>query len=206
MTGCSGLGFDLSEASIQAANLNKKIYAPKIKFDYIKSDGYKFESKGKFTHIIFGAALRFFPNPQRMLTRSFNFIEDMGYILSSEFYAVKKIPDSLIKQAEKTFDFTPTQISYKEVMKTYHGLEIIYEDKNTLTQEAEEEMHHYCRSTIDRAVKMINISNQDLYETIYNRLYRIKEVSNLLRPYQNYNVLITRYRKSIYPDRYIELF
>lgn len=206
ITGCSGLGFDLSEASVKAANLNKKIYAPKIKFEYIQSDGYQFTTKKKFTHIIFGAALRFFPDPQKMLARSFNFLEDMGHILSSEFYAVKKIPESLIKTAEKTFDFTPTEIPYKEVMKMYQGLEIIYEDKNTLTEETEKELQHYCRSTVDRAAKRLNIRNQTLYQSIYNRLYEVKKVSNLLRLYQNYNVLITRYRKSTYPDRYIELF
>lgn len=206
MTGCSGVGFDISKASVEMAKYNKKIYAPKIKIEYMCQDGYKYETKKKFSHIIFGAALRFFPDPEKMLKRSLSFLEDGGKILSTEFYTIKPIPKELIKKAQKVFNITPTEVPYKEVMKIYRGLEIVYEERNILVQETPDELAHYCKSTIDRACKMLKIDGKSVYEAMYDRLYQIKEMSNLLRPYQNYNVLVSRYRKSTYPDRYVELF
>jgi len=206
MTDCSGIGFDISKASVEMANYNKKIYAPKIKINYLCQNGYKFESKGKFSHIIFGAALRFFSDPERMLKKSLTLLEDEGKILSTEFYTIKPIPKILIKRAQKVFNITPTEVPYKEVMKIYKGLEIIYEDRNILIRETPEELAHYCTSTIDRACKILKINNKSIYKAMYDRLYQIKEMSNLLRPYQNYNVLVSRYRKSVYPNRYVELF
>ena len=205
-TGCSGLGLDISEASVKMAKYNKKTYAPNIDIEYICKDGYKFESKDKYTHIIFGAALRFFSNPEKMIKKSLEFLIDGGILLSSEFYVVKPIPKELINKAKKIFNFTPTEIPYKEVMKMYQGLDIVYEDKNSLFKETPEELQYYCKSTVDRACKMLNIADKKISKAIFDRLYEIKEMSNELRPYQNFNVLITRYRKSIYPNRYVELF
>lgn len=206
MTGCSGIGFDISEASVEMAKYNKKKYASKIRVDYMCQDGYKYETNKKFTHIIFGAALRFFPDPTKMLKRSLDFLENGGKILSTEFYTVKPIPKALIKKAQKVFNITPTEIPYKEVMKIYSGLEVVYEDRNVLVQETPDELAHYCKSTIYRACAMLKIDDKSVYRAMYDRLYQIKEMSNLLRPYQNYNVLVLRYRKSVYPNRYVELF
>jgi hypothetical protein len=41
---------------------------------------------------------------------------------------------------------------------------------------------------------------------MYDRLYEIKKMSNDLRPYQMYSVLVLRYRKAVYPNRFVELF
>ncbi len=205
-TNCEGIGFDISEASVKTAQYNKDKYAPNININYQTEDGYKFQTNTKFTHVIFGAALRFFPDPQQMLKLSLSFLEDEGFILASEFYAVEKIPDELIKRAQDIFNITPTEINYKEVMKIYEGLDVIYEDRNIIFQETEEELNHYCQSTINRACKMLKITDNDVIDVMYQRLYKIKEMSNLLRPYQNYNVLVLRYRSKIYPNRYFELF
>lgn len=206
MTGCSGLGLDISKASVKTAKYNKKIYAPKINIEYIFEDGYKYKTKNKYSHIIFGAALRFFPDPNEMLKKALTFLDDGGFVLSCEFYTIKPIPKNLIKKAQKVFNITPTEVPYKEVMKIYKGLEIIYEDKKDLVQETPKELEHYCESTVDRACKMLGVKNSEVRKAMFDRLYEIKEMSNLLRPYQNFNVLVTRYRKSVYPNRYIELF
>lgn len=206
MTGCSGLGFDISKASVHMAKYNKRKYAPKIKIEYICQDGYSFNSKDKYTHIIFGAALRFFPDPVKMLEKSLKFLVNEGFLLSCEFYTTKPIPKGLIEKAQKVFNITPTETPYKEVMKIYKGLEIIYEDRNIIIQETPEEIAHYCTSIVNRACNMLKINDKKIYRAMYYRLCEIKEVSNLLRPYQNYNVLVTRYRKSTYPNRFIELF
>lgn len=206
MTKCTGVGIDISGSSIEQAKYNLKQYSPNSKIQYIHIDGYEFEPQEKFSHIIFGAALRFFPNPEKMLRKSISMLNDGGYILSSEFYVKKPIPQTLANKAKTIFGINITQVGYKEVMKIYEGLEIIYEDKNDLTPETKEELYHYCKSTIDRAVKRLEISNNNLYSAMFNRLFAIKDMSNQLRPYQQYNVLVCRYRSLVYPNRFIELF
>jgi SAM-dependent methyltransferase len=206
ISGCCGEGFDLSEKSIKMAIYNKEKYAPNINFSYSIADGYDYKTSKLFTHIAVGASLGFFPNPVKMLEKCISMLNDGGYILASPFYVIKKIPKSLINKAQKVFGISPTSVSYKEIMKSYNKLEIIFEERNNLIQETNEELDYYCKSTINRACKMLDITDKKIYETMYKRLYEIKKMSNDLRPYQMYSVLVLRYRKSIYPNRFIELF
>jgi len=206
LSGCKGEGFDLSEKSVKMANYNKENYAPNINFSYKVADGYKFDAKKTFSHIIVGASLGFFPDPSKMLEKCISMLTDGGYILASPFYVTKEMPDNLIKRAQKVFEITPTSVPYKEIMRLYNKLEIVFEERNNLVQETEEELHHYCKSTIDRAIKMLKIENDDVYKTMYERLYEVKKMSNDLRPYQMYSVLVLRYRKNVYPNRFVELF
>lgn len=206
LTGCSGEGFDLSENSIKMANYNKKRYAPKISFSYEVADGYKYKPRGKFTHVAVGASLKFFSNPEKMVSKCIGMLEDGGYILAAPFYVVRTIPNDLIKRAQKVFGITPTNVSYKEIMQLYNKFEIIYEDRNELIQETEGELEYYCKSTIDRACEIRDIKNKEVYQAMFEKLLEAKKMSNDLRPYQRYSVLVLRFRKSVYPNRFVELF
>jgi len=206
MTSCKGLGIDISKPSIRAAKLNKNLYFPHLRIEYKAIDAYKFEPKEKFSHIVFGAALRFFPDPYRMIDLAVGWLTDPGYILSCEFYITRPIPKRLVERARKVFDIEITQVGYKEVMKIYRDLELIYEERNPIFQETKEELDFYTRSTVSRACEILNIKDQKVYQAMYERLYEIKNMSNVLRPYQNYNVLVHRYRKNFYKRRFVELF
>lgn len=206
MTGCRGEGFDLSEQSVAMANYNKEHYAPHINFSYVVANGYDYRPKGTFTHIAVGAGLQFFSDPQKMLDRCISMLEDGGCLLASPFYVMSPIPEHLIKRAENIFQIIPTTVSYKEIMQMYNKFEILYEDRNYLIPETDEELRYYCKSTIDRTCKMHDITNQTLYDVMYNRLLEVKQMSNDLRPYQMYSVLVLRYRTSVYPNRFVELF
>lgn len=206
LTGCKGVALDINKPSIEMAKYNLKTYAPNVNIDYICEDGYKFVNKTTFSHIVIGAALKFFPNPNRMFKKMITMLKDEGFVLASPFYVIKPIPNNLVDKAKKIFGFTITTESYKEIMAFYGALEIIFEERNDLIQETEEELKHYCNSTIDRACKIRGINNKELYETMYKRLYEIKRMSNELRPYQNYSVLVLRHRKLVYPKRFVELF
>lgn len=206
MTNCKGVAFDLSSHAIRLAQYNKKIYAPSAQIRYLKEDGYDFYSKKKFSHIIIGASLKFFLNQNKMLGKCVSLLKDGGYILASPFYVTRKIPSELITRAEKVFGITPTNETYKEIMRMYNGFEIMYEDKNVLIQETKEEIRHYSLSTSNRACKILDTDDKKVFETIFNRILEIKTMSNKLRPYQNYSVLVLRYRNKIYPNRFVELF
>jgi SAM-dependent methyltransferase len=206
MSNCKGKAFDISEKSVEAAIENKKKYAPNIKINYFVEDGYKFKTKEKFTHVIVGASLKFFPKPEEMLRKCIEHLKEGGFILASPFYIKSPIPESLVLEFEKVFNIRPTTESYKEIMKMYKGLEIVYEERNDLIEETNEELEHYCNSTIERVCKEKRINSQELYDVIYKRLMDIKKMSNKLRPYQGYSILVLRYRKDVYPNRYVELF
>jgi len=206
MTGCSGEGFDLSKRSIEMADYNKKRYASQIHFSYKVADGYHYKTQHKFTHIAVGASLKFFPEPEKMLGCCVGMLNNNGYILASPFYVTRAIPENLIRRAQKVFGITPTNIFYKEIMQLYNKLEVIYEDRNELIPETKEELEHYCKSTIDRACEIRNIDDQEVYRVMYKRLFDVKEMSNDLRPYQKYSILVLRFRKFVYPNRFVELF
>lgn len=209
LTGCSGVGLDLSKKSIEMAKYNKKHYAPKIRVSYKSGDGYDFKSQRKFTHIIVGGNLKFFSDPYSMLNRCTDLLRDGGYILAASYYETNKMPHDLINKVHDSLGI-PLQafsnFSYKEMMKLYNGLEIIYEDKNELILETKEEIEYYCKSIIDRACDMHNIQDQEIYKTMHERLFAIRELINETRLYQKYCILVLRYRKSIYLNRFVPLF
>lgn len=207
LTGCKGKAFDLSEFAIKSAKFNIEEYTPNANIEYIVQDGYKFETDEKYTHVIVGGGLQFFPEPQKMKERCINFLEDGGYLLASPFYVKDSVPNELIEKAKKVFGITVTTENYKTVMSMYQDLEILYEDRNELIPETENEINDYCKSTLKRAIEILHIEeDKQAQEAIYNRLFTIKKMSNELRPYQMYSVLVLRYRKNIYPNRYVELF
>ena len=206
MSNCSGNAFDISEKSVESAIENKKKYAPNIKIDYFVEDGYKFKTEEKFTHIIVGASLKFFPKPEEMLKICLSHLEDGGFILASPFYIKSPIPENLISEFKKVFGISPTTEAYKDIINMYKGLEVVYEERNDLVEETNEELEHYCKSTIERVCKEKKISDKELSDAMYKRLMEIKLMSNKLRPYQRYSVLVLRYRRDIYPKRYVELF
>lgn len=206
MSGCSGIGIDISLRSIESAKLNIEKYAPKANIKYFSMDAYKYKPNQKFSHIAVGASLKFFPDPEKMLNLCVTWLKDGGYILASPFYVTKKIPSTTVKKFEKIFNITPTQSSYKEIMKIYQPLEILFEERNTLIPETESELAYYCESTVNRVCKFEGITDQKIRDIIYQRLYEIKAMSNTLRPYQGYSVLVLRYEKKVYPNRFVELF
>jgi SAM-dependent methyltransferase len=207
MTSCSGTGLDISEASVQMAKYNKEKYAPNSNIDYLVENADEFENKSKFTHVVVGAALKFFDNPEKTIERIVNnYLEDGGYLLASPFYVNRDIPLNLVEKAKKVFGITITTTNYKETMRLYKNLEIVYEDRNIIEMETEEELEHYCNSTIDRALDFHKITDEVVKKTMYDRLMEIKNMSNELRPYQNYSTLILKYRKNIYPNRFTEIF
>lgn len=206
LTGCTGDAFDLSEQAIKMARYNQDMFASNSKINYFQADGLKLKAEPKYTHVLIGAGFQFFRNPAMAINRTLEFLKDDGFLLTSPFYIEGKIPDYLIQEFKSIFGIAPTIYDYKTVMRYFKGLEIIYEDRNILIPETEEELEHYCTSITDRACDIHNITDASIRQYIYDRLYKIKDMSNKLRPYQRYSVLVLRKRKGIYPDRLVELF
>lgn len=206
MTGAKAYGIDISEASIKAALHNKKQYASSAKLDYEAVDALQFNPQEKYSHVIVGAALRFFPDPATALARMKSLLVPGGKILSSEFYCSANIPQSLVEDARDVFDITVTQYDYKQVMSAYSNLTLIHEERHELFQETDDELAHYCNSTIARFANDNPDYDTAFLETMHHRLLNIKHMSNRLRPYQRYNVLVHIADPRYYPHRYTELF
>jgi len=206
LSGCKGIGIDLSENSITSAQKNKKLYAPEIDIQYEIGNALNFNAQDKFSHIVLGSSLGFFDKPELLLNKIPELLQDGGYVLASPFFVKEKIPKDLVDKAYNVFDITVTQEDYKTVMKLYSDFEIIYESREDLIKETKSELEHYCKSTIDKLKEEGVILNEEDYKDSYDRLMEIKEMSNDLRPYQGYSVLVLRYRKKHYGKRYVELF
>ncbi|BBH22581.1 hypothetical protein Back11_39260 [Paenibacillus baekrokdamisoli] len=206
LTNCSGIGFDLSPYAVESARYNKETFSPNSRIEYVQCDGYQFQSDEKFSHILIGGGLKFFPDPQKMMDRCIEFLHDGGYILASPFFVTSEVPDEVLDRAKSVFGIRPTTESYKEIMGMYNKFEIIYEDKNSIEPETIEEIKYYCNCSTAAAVQRLNIQDKNVSDAIFNRLYNIKMMSNELRKYQGYSVLVLRFRKSIYPNRWVELF
>lgn len=207
LTSCSGVGIDISKSSIETAQYNKGIYAPNSHIEYENIDADIYENSVKFSHVIVGAALKFFPNPKLTIERIVDhYLEEGGLLLASPFYVTESVPESLIIKSKEVFGIDITTTNYKETMSLYSNFEILYEDRCEILQETKEELEHYCKSTIDRATEMRKIDDNDVKGAMYERLMEIKKTSNELRIYQDHAVLVLRYRKNIYPNRFTELF
>jgi len=119
------------------------------------------------------------------------------------------MPQKLVKRTHSALGIPLnafTKFSYKDMMKLYNKLEIVFEERNKLVQETDEELAYYCKSVIDRACQIHKINNKEVYEVMYNKLFSIRKLINEGRPYQEYCVLVLRYRKSVYPSRFTPLF
>jgi SAM-dependent methyltransferase len=210
LTGCSGLGIDISKKSIERAKDNKALLCPDAELLFEEKSGYDFKPTGeRYTHIIVGAALRFFPEPEKLVKHLVEHcLVDGGKILSCEFYAIAPVPKAAVQIAQKTFDITPTTASFKDVMKPYRGLELYFQDNLSMFLETDEEISHYVKSTIDRVVAegLIQSDDKDTYNAAFDRLVSIKNASNELRKYQNYATLVHNYESGVYPNRYTEVF
>lgn len=205
-SGCTGVGIDISEPSIKRAKENSFKLGIDSKVDFCYADAISYDGEKEFSHIIVGAGLGFFPQPELMINQMKKLFGTTGYLLASPFYATSEIPKDIIDKAEKVFGIKPTTDNYKDVMKLYKGFDVYYEDRFKPELETEEELHHYCTSTIDRIISEMNIVDKTIINAMYKRLHSIKEMSNILREYQGYSVCIFKYNIDTYSKRFTELF
>lgn len=204
--GCNGVGIDLCKDSVGQARINASEMGLGDKVDFKAVDGTLFTSESEFSHVVVGAGLGFFPQPQLMVDNICRLLGPSGYLLASPFYTVGEIPQKMLKQAETVFGITPTVQGYKDVMQLYKGFDVYFEERLEPLAETEKELHHYCESTVARAGALHQIDDESVKSAMYDRLYSIKKMSNDLRQYQGYNVLVLRYDAQRYPNRYVELF
>lgn len=205
LSGCAGVGIDLSEPSVRSSIQNAKNLEVE-NIEYVCQNALDYEPTYKFSHIIIGAALKFFPEPQKVLNHITKFlVEDGGYVLASPFYAVKDVPIELIERCKKVFGISITSESYETIINDYRDFEIIYEDRSQIREETNTEINFYCKSIIDTC-PVDTFYDDDAKNYAYARLFDIKKTTNDLRKYQEYTVLVLRYRSKLFGKRFTELF
>lgn len=174
-TGCRGVGVDISTNSVKQARINAKEMGISELTNFHALDATQFDHEHNFTHVVVGAGLGFFPQPKIMLDKINELFGEEGLLLASPFYTIDEIPAELLRRAKGVFGITPTTARYKEVMALYMGYDILFEDRLVPEMETEEELAHYCDSTISRASEFLNIKDTEVYEALYQRLYDIKK-------------------------------
>lgn len=206
ITGCSSTGIDICRDSIQSAKMNAEIYGKDLRLKYVSGDACEYKTEEKFSHVIIGASLGFFKEPQKMLDRMTSFFDGTGYVLASPYYRSGTMPDDLIKDCQRVIGITPTTMSYDAVRDTYANFEVLYENRCSIVLETKAQMEKYTYDSIERACQLRKITDADVKKAMYDRLYEIKDVSNELHRYQAYSVLVLRYLNGVYPNKFLELF
>lgn len=206
-SGVSGVGFDLSHKAVKAAQNNASTLGSRSdRLAFVQADGYQFESAERFSHVVVGAALGFFPDQEKMLQKITSHMNDRAYLLASPFYCVREMPSDIVEAARKVLGITPTLKPYKDVLRVFKGLDVLYENRCAIECETAEEIEHYCQSTIERFAKEKSVADERALEVAFARLKQIRDVTNALRPYQGYSVMVLGFDRATYPARYVELF
>ena len=204
---CKVLGIDMCKNSIECAKYNKDIYASEENINYICDNFFNFKCVEKFTHIILGAAIGFFDDPKGLIEKCKDFMADNSYLLVSPYYLKgEKLPQDLIDRSRKVLGITPTNFDYYVAMEPYENFEIVYQDRKTIMPESEMQMKKYCDDIINKACAIHEIDDKEIRQYMYERLYEIKDVCNEIHKRHAYDVIVLRYRKSVYPNRFVELF
>jgi SAM-dependent methyltransferase len=206
LTKCKAFGIDICNNSVETAIYNHQMYCPDLNLRYQCIDAHEFNTQEQFTHIILGAALGFFENPKKILTKCINFFDNEGYILASPYYGIDQIPEKLNLECKRVIGITPTSSPYEQIRDLYQDFEILYESRKNIVIETVPQMKKYAQDIAENACKIRKIENLNIFDILYNRIYEIKFVCNELHKYQSYSVMVLRYIKNIYPNRFIELF
>lgn len=204
-SGAGGIGIDISEPSILTARRNQKLLN-NLEVEYIHGDAYEYSFKTNFTHIVAGAALGFFDDKPKIIKRVVSLLLDRGHLLVSPFYVHSTIPEKLLMEAKKVLGIFPTQIEYKDVTKVYEGFSLIHESRKNIIPSSPDEIRHYCSSTIDRFSEENPEISGECIEVAYNRMLEIRNITNELRKYQSYSVMVFELDKNTYPRRFVEVF
>lgn len=206
ITGCRAKGIDICADSVKSAQYNANRYGQSLNLEYECVDACQFIPREKYSHLIIGAALGFFKDQNQFLRRLPLFFDDCGYILASPYYGKGNMPESLKNDCRRVIGITPTTMSYDAVRDLYANFEVAYEKRNEIVLETEEQMKKYTIDSINRACEIRGICSEEAFDAMYKRLYEIKKVSNDLHAYQSYSVLVLRYLKDVYPNKFLELF
>ena len=207
LTGCSVKGIDICKESIDDAIFNHQYYASECKLSYEHVDLYELKRDYKYTHIILGAAIQFFVDRDKVVEIISELLEDGGKILVSPYYLTDNhLPKELIEEARRILGIWPTDFGYETAMAYYKEFEILYQSRKDIVAETKEQMMKYTEDTVNRICEIRNIQDEDIIEVLKSRLYEIKNVCNELHKRHSYSVLVLRYTKKVFPNRFVELF
>lgn len=207
LTGCSVHGIDISEASICQAQKDASDYAPRCRLSYECIDLFDLPEDIKYTHIVMGASIQFFQRCDAVMQKLLNLLDDGGYILVSPYYLKDgPLPCDIIEDAQRVINIYPTDFGYDKALEFYKDFEILYASRKDIIIETEEQMQKYVSDTIERCCATKNIIDREIKQLLYERLYEIKTVCNRIHNYHAFAVMVLRYEKIVYPNRFVELF
>lgn len=206
ITGCRAKGIDICMDSITSAQMNAQIYGQNLQLEYECSDACTYKPHEKYTHLIIGASLGFFKKPDILLNRIPEFFGQSGYVLAAPYYSSGIMPECLKQECQRVIGITPTTTEYNDVRNIYADFEVAYEKRCHIVLETKEQMEKYTQDSIKRACELRGITDPDVIDYMYKRLYEIKYISNELHQYQAYSVMVLRYLKGVYPNKFLELF
>jgi len=206
LTDCEATGFDLSADAVALADYNHRTSGHQLRLHYAQADGTTFAPGQTFTHIAVGAALGFFPDPPAMATHLLSLLEDGGYVLAAPFWSDQPLPPDISAVRRDVFGITSPMETRDQAHALFRGLDVLHQSDHRLRPESNQDIAHYCRSTVERACAQAGIEDPAIRNALLDRLATVKHATNQLREHQRYSVLVLRLDRSTYPRRFVELF
>jgi SAM-dependent methyltransferase len=204
LAGCVAHGFDLSPAAIERAVQNAGARARDGRLRYDVCDGYDFRPLWSPTHVAVGAALGFFPDPDRMMDRILSWFDQPGYVLGADF-SYRDPSEEAVRLRRDTFGIVGQMRQAEDVHKIYEGLNLYFCRSYTPLIETPGDIASYCTATIRRFVEQSGGVASDVAKAAYERLLGIKRATNTLRRFQTYHIFVYHHEGGRQP-RYVELF
>ncbi len=206
LTGCEATGFDLSADAVALARYNQQISGHQLRLQYTQADGTAFAPGQTFSHIAVGAALGFFPEPRAMAAHLLDLLDDGGCILAAPFWSDHPLPPDVVRIRREVFGITSPMETREQARALFRGLDVLHQADHRLSPESDDDIEHYCLSTVDRSCAQAGVEDRTVRDAMLVRLRAIKHATNRLREHQSYSVLVLRLDRRTYPKRFVELF
>jgi SAM-dependent methyltransferase len=193
ITGCKGLGIDLSNYSIHVARKEATQVSLQDKLKYCVGDVTSVAiDDSTFTHALGGCNFSFIQEREKALQEVHRILKQNGTLCVANFFYDKEPSISIIDEVESAICFRPNPLWTYDFWKEFFSNLFVLDKSviNDLPVLSEKSVYQSVEKTI-ATIEHLNVS-LDIKEACFSRLLRIRRTLNKHREYQKYTVDIWR--------------
>lgn len=195
LTGCHGVGIDISEIAIQSANELAKDSSLAHKLDFVVMDATQLNGLSGFSHVLGGCNFAFIQDRNRALKQVYNLLNNDGRLCVSNFHYEAEPTKEMLDNVESVLGWRPSEKWTKEYWYDFFStkFELIYEENKSIQPEKEADLTERLKRALfnPNDERFIDMST-DQKEAFYKRLLSMRLILNEHRKYQGYSVQVWR--------------
>jgi len=190
----SGIGIDLSAASIDVARANAKREGIEDSFSYICMDACDLKDLQGFTHVLAGCNFAFIQDREQALSEVSRVTHPQSYLCTANFHYHRNPPSLLLDQVQESLGWRPNPDWTMEYWSTFFGerYEIIHNEVRNLTVLEDEVLRNKTRSILFEKPGQVEKYGEETLSAIADRFYEVRRPLNDQRAYQGYSVQVWR--------------